>query len=128
MNVARSTSSLGKVSILHSIQDLAMARTSDHVSLASSVMNSSIEGASWSDGCLDVLNLKNSSKGLGGEDVDLSMPHGFGAFIHHLSPAILCLLLVSQLLPHLPKHIGVLVGITSIVPELANIPIWKMNP
>jgi hypothetical protein len=35
---------------------------------------------------MDLLDFKNSSKRLGGEDVDLNMPHGFGAFIHHLSP------------------------------------------
>jgi hypothetical protein len=65
MDVGRSTSSFGKVSILHSIQELAMARTSDHVSLTSSITNSSIEGTSWSDGGMDLLNFKNSSEGLG---------------------------------------------------------------
>jgi hypothetical protein len=33
--------------------------------LASSVTDSSVEGASWSNGCMDVLNLKNFSEGLG---------------------------------------------------------------
>jgi hypothetical protein len=65
MDVGRSTSSLGKVSILHSIQDLVMTRMSDHVSLMGSIMNSSIEGASWGDGCIDLLELKNASEGLG---------------------------------------------------------------
>jgi hypothetical protein len=30
---------------------------------------------------MDLLKLKNSSEGLGGEDVDLNMPHRFRAFI-----------------------------------------------
>jgi hypothetical protein len=64
MYVGRSTSSVGKMSILHSIQELAMARMSNHVSLSSSITNSSVEGASWSDGCMDLLDLKNSSEGL----------------------------------------------------------------
>jgi hypothetical protein len=47
MDVGRSTSSLGKVSILCSIQELVMMRTSDHVSLMSSITNSNVEVASW---------------------------------------------------------------------------------
>jgi hypothetical protein len=50
MDVGRSTSSLGKVSILHSIQELAMTRMSDHVSWTGSIPNSSIEGMPWGDG------------------------------------------------------------------------------
>jgi hypothetical protein len=128
MDVGRSTSSLGKVRIFRSIQELAMARMSDHVGLAGSIMNSSIEGASWSDGCMDLLDLKNSSERLGGEDVDLEMPHGFEAFIRHLCPIILRLLLVSQFLQHLTKHLGNLANITSIILKLVNIPVWKKNP
>jgi hypothetical protein len=111
MDVARSTSSLGKVSILHSIHDLAMTQMSDHVSLTGSIMNSSIEVASWGDGCMDLHDFKNSSEGHGGEDVDLNMLHGFGAFIHHLSPVILRLVLISQFLQHLPEHLGDLASI-----------------
>jgi hypothetical protein len=77
---------------------------------------------------MDLLNFKNSSKGLGGEDVDLNMPYGFRAFIRHLCPIILWLLFVSQFLQHLPKHLGDLVDITSIMLELANISVWKTNP
>jgi hypothetical protein len=65
MDVGRSTSSLEKMGILHSIQELAMVQMSDHVSFASSIMNSSVEGASWCDGYMNLLHLKNSSKGLG---------------------------------------------------------------
>jgi hypothetical protein len=65
MDVGRSTSSLGKVSILCSIQELAMTRTSGHVSLTSSITNSSLEVVSWGDGCMGLLDFKNSSKGLG---------------------------------------------------------------
>jgi hypothetical protein len=65
MDVCRSTSSLGKVSIFHSIQELVMARTSDHVGLAGSTMDSGIEGMSWEDCCMDLLDLKNSSKRVG---------------------------------------------------------------
>jgi hypothetical protein len=72
---------------------------------------------------MDLLNFKSSSEGLGGEDVDLNMPHGFRAFICHLSPVIPRLLLVSQFLQHLPEHLGDLASITSIVLELANISI-----
>jgi hypothetical protein len=93
-----------------------------------SIMNSSIEVASLWGGCMDLLDFKNSSKGLGGEDVDLNMPHGFGAFIRHLSPVIPRLLLVSQFLHHLLEHLGDLASITSVMRELANISIWKMNP
>jgi hypothetical protein len=77
---------------------------------------------------MDLLDFKNSSEGLGGEDVDLNMPHGFGAFIHQLNPVILRLLLVSQLLQHLLEHLGDLASITSVMLKLANISIWKMNP
>jgi hypothetical protein len=65
MDVGRSTSSLGKVSILRSIQELVMMQTSDHVSLMSSIMNSSVEVASRSNGYMDLLDFKNSWKGLG---------------------------------------------------------------
>jgi hypothetical protein len=34
---------------------------------------------------MNLFHLKNSSEGLGGEDVDLDMPDGFEAFIGHLS-------------------------------------------
>jgi hypothetical protein len=61
----------------------------------SNIMNSSVEVASWSNGGMDLLDLKNSSKGLGGEDVDLNMPHGIGAFIHHLTSIIPRFLLVT---------------------------------
>jgi hypothetical protein len=71
---------------------------SDHVSLTSGITNSTVEVTSWSNGGMDLLDFKNSSKGLGGEDIDLDMPHGFGAFIHHLSSIILQLLLVTQFL------------------------------
>jgi hypothetical protein len=75
-----------------------MTRMSDHVSLTSGIANSTVEVTSWSNGGMDLLDFKNSSKGLGGEDIDLDMPHGFGAFIHHLSSIILQLLLVTQFL------------------------------
>jgi hypothetical protein len=77
---------------------------------------------------MDLLDFKNTSKGLGGEDVDLNMPHGFRAFIHHLSSIILWLLLITQLLQHLLEHLGDLASITSIMLELANILVRKMNP
>jgi hypothetical protein len=38
---------------------------------------------------MGLLDVKNSSKGLGGEDVDSNMPHRFEAFIHYLSSIIL---------------------------------------
>jgi hypothetical protein len=77
---------------------------------------------------MDLLDLKNSLEGPGGKDVDLNMPHGFGAFIRHLSPIILQLLLVSQFLQHLLEHLGHLACITSVVLELANVSVWKTNP
>jgi hypothetical protein len=128
MDVGRSTSSLGKVSILHSIQELVMTRMSDHVCWTGSIPNSSIEGTSWEDDCMDLLDFKNSLEGLGGKDLDLNMPHGFRGFIRHLSPVIPQLLLVSQLLQYLPKHLGDLASITSVMLELANISIWKSGP
>jgi hypothetical protein len=128
MDVGRSTSSLGKVSILHSIQELVMTQMSDHVSWTDSIPNSSIEDTPWSDGCMDLLDFKNSSERLGGKDVDFNMPHGFRAFIRHLSPVIPQLLLVSQLLQYLPEHLGDLASNTSIVLELANIYVWKSSP
>jgi hypothetical protein len=79
---------------------------------------------SWGDGCMDLLDLKNSSKILKGEDVDLNTPHGFGAFMCHLSPLILLLLVISQFL----QHLGELASSTSIMLELANISVWKTNP
>jgi hypothetical protein len=128
MDIGRSTSSLEEVGILRSIQELVMTRMSDHVSLTSSITNFNVEVASWGDDCMDLLDFKNSSKGLGGEDVDLNMPHGFRAFLRHLSSIILWLLLITQFLQHLSEHLGDLASITSIVLELANISVWKMNP
>jgi hypothetical protein len=128
MDLGRSTSSLGKVSILHSIQELVMTQMSDHVSWIGSIPNSSIEGTPWGDGCMDLLDFRNSSKRLGGKDVDLNMPHGFRAFIRHLSPIIPQLLLISQLLQYLLEHLGDLASITSVVLELASISVWKSNP
>jgi hypothetical protein len=101
---------------------------SDHVSWIGSIPNSSIEGTPWGDGCMDLLDFRNSSKRLGGKDVDLNMPHGFRAFIHHLSPVIPQLLLISQLLQYLLEHLGDLASITSVVLELASISVWKSNP
>jgi hypothetical protein len=46
-------------------------------SLVGSIKNSSGEGASWRNGCMYVLHLKNPSEGLG------------GALIGHLCPKIL---------------------------------------
>jgi hypothetical protein len=77
---------------------------------------------------MDLLDFKNSSEGLGSEDVDLNMSHRFKAFIRYLSSAILRLPLISQFLQHLPEHLWDLAVITSIVLELVNIPIEKMNP
>jgi hypothetical protein len=99
MDVGRSTSSLGKMGILCFIQELAMTRMSDHVSLTGGITNSSVEIASGSIGAMDLLKLL---EGAWGEDVDLNMPHKFKAFIHYLHPVILQLLLVSQFLQHLP--------------------------
>jgi hypothetical protein len=65
MGVGSSTSSLRKVGILPSIQELVMTRTSDHVSLTGGITNSSVEVSSWGDGCMDLLDLKNPSEGLG---------------------------------------------------------------
>jgi hypothetical protein len=65
MDVGRSTSSLGKVTIICSIQELVMMWTSDLVSLTGAIMNSSVEVASWSNGGMDLLEFKNSSKRLG---------------------------------------------------------------
>jgi hypothetical protein len=67
MNVGRSTRSLGKVSTFRSIQELAMARTSDHVALVGSIRDSGVEGMSWGDGYIDLLDHKNSSERLRGE-------------------------------------------------------------
>jgi hypothetical protein len=128
MDVGRSTSSLGKVGILCSIQELAMTRMSDHVSLTGGIMNSSIEVASLGDGGMDLLDFKNSSKGLRGEDVDLNMPYGFEAFIRHLSSIILRLPFVTQFLQHILGHLGDLASITSVILELTNISVWKTNP
>jgi hypothetical protein len=91
-------------------------------------MNSNVEVASWGDDSMDLLNFKNSSMGLGVEDVDLNMPHGFGAFIRHLSSIILRLLLATQFLQHLLEHLGDLAIITSVVLELVNISVQKTNP
>jgi hypothetical protein len=93
-----------------------------------SITNSSVEVTSQGDGCMDLLDFKNSSKGLGGEDVDLNMPHGFRAFLRHLSSIILWLLLITQFLHHLIEQLGDLASITSVMLELANILVRKMNP
>jgi hypothetical protein len=77
---------------------------------------------------MDLLDFKNTLKGLAGEDVDLNMPHEFGDFIHHLGSIILRLLLITQFLQHLIEHLGDLASITSVVLELANISVWKTNP
>jgi hypothetical protein len=77
---------------------------------------------------MDLLDLKNSSEGLGGEDVDLDMPHELRSFIHHLCPIVLQLLLVSKFLQHLPEHLGDFTSSTSVVQELTNISIRKTNP
>jgi hypothetical protein len=37
---------------------------SDRVSFTGGITNSSVEVVSWSNGCMDLLNFKNSSKGL----------------------------------------------------------------
>jgi hypothetical protein len=89
-----------------------------------SITNSSIEGTSWGNGGMDLLDLENSSEELGGEDVDLDMPHGLRSFTHHMCPIVLRLLLISKFL----QHLGDFVSITSVVQELANISIRKMNP
>jgi hypothetical protein len=125
MDVGRSTSSLWKMSVLRAMQQLVMARMSNHVSLAGSITNSSVEGASWGDGCMDLLDLKKSSVGFGDKELDLNMPHGFRSFIRHLCPIILQLLLISQFLQHLLEDLA---SITSIMLELANILIRKTNP
>jgi hypothetical protein len=65
VDVGRSTSSLGKVGILCRIQELAMTRMGNHVSLTDNITNSSVEDSSWSNGYMDLLDLKNSSEGLG---------------------------------------------------------------
>jgi hypothetical protein len=65
MDVGRSSSSLGKLVIFRSIQEMAMTRASDHVSLTGGITNSSVEVVSWGDGCMDLPNFRNSSKGLG---------------------------------------------------------------
>jgi hypothetical protein len=65
MDVGRSTSLLGKVGILSSNQELVMTQMSDHVSLTGGITNSSVEVVSWSNGCMDLLDLKHSSKRLG---------------------------------------------------------------
>jgi hypothetical protein len=95
MDVGRSTSSLRKVSILRSVQVLAMAGTGYHISLKCSITNPSVESTSWSNGCMNLFHLKNSYEGLASEDVDLNIPDGFGAFIGHLSAKVLWLLLVA---------------------------------
>jgi hypothetical protein len=63
MGVGRSSSLLEKMGILRSIQELAMERMTDHVSLVGSITNSSVEGVSWRNGCMDLFDLKNSSEG-----------------------------------------------------------------
>jgi hypothetical protein len=95
MDVGRSTSSLRKVSILHSVQELAMAGTGDHISLKCSIINPSVESTSWSNGCMNLFHLKNSSERLGSEDIDLNMLDRFRAFIGLLSAKVLWLLLIA---------------------------------
>jgi hypothetical protein len=94
-DVGRSTSLLRKVSILRSVQELAMAGTGDHISLKCSITNTSVENTSWSNGYMNLFHLKNFYEGLGSEDVDLNMPDGFRAFIGHLSAKVLWFLLVA---------------------------------
>jgi hypothetical protein len=65
MDVGRSTGSLGKVSILHSTQELAMTQRSYHVSLMRGITNSSVEVASWSDGSWIFSTSKTPRRGLG---------------------------------------------------------------
>jgi hypothetical protein len=88
MDVSRPTCLLREMSILHSIQELTMVRTDDHVCLTCSIPNPSIERTSWCNGCMDLFHLKNSSEGLGSEDVDLDVLDLFGAFIGYLSAKI----------------------------------------
>jgi hypothetical protein len=66
MDVGRSTRSLGKVSTFRSVQELVMVRMSDHVGLVGSIRDSDVEGMSWGDGYIDLLDLKNSSERLRG--------------------------------------------------------------
>jgi hypothetical protein len=119
MDIGRSTSSLEEVGILRSIQELVMTRMSDHVSLTSSITNFNVEVTSWGDDCMDLLDFKNSSKGLGGEDVDLNMPHGFRAFIRHLSSIILWLLLI-------PSSCRIFQSILGILPALLLL-FWNLQ-
>jgi hypothetical protein len=93
-----------------------------------SITNSSIEVASWGNGCMDLLDIKNSLKGLGSEDVDSNMSHGFRACIRHLSSILLWLLIITQFLSHFTEHLGDPASITSVVLELVNISIQKTNP
>jgi hypothetical protein len=96
--------------------------------MVGSITNSGVEGTSWRDGSMNLLDFKNSTKRPWGQDVDLNMPHRFGAFISHLSPVILWLLPVSQFSQHLLEHPGDLASITSVMLELVNISLWKLNP
>jgi hypothetical protein len=77
MDVSRPTCSLREMSILHSIQELTMARTDDHVCLTCSITNPSVEITSSCNGCMDLFHLINSSEGLGSEDVYLEVPGEF---------------------------------------------------
>jgi hypothetical protein len=52
----------------------------------------------------------------------------FRAFIRHLRSIILRMLLATQFLQHLPEYLGDLDIITSVMLELANILVQKMNP
>jgi hypothetical protein len=89
MDVGGSACLLREMSILHSVQELAMTRTGDHICLTCSITNSSVERTSWSNGRMNIFHLKNSSERLGSEDVDLNMPDRFRAFIGHLCQNIL---------------------------------------
>jgi hypothetical protein len=76
---------------------------------------------------MDLFDLINSSEGLGSEDVTLDLLDRFRAFIADLSTKVLWLLLVAYLLQHLPYHLGDLPSFQYVIPELANIPIRKVN-
>jgi hypothetical protein len=110
------------------VDEIEKGKLGEMIGLAGSIRDFGVEGMSWGNGRMDLLDLKNSSERLRGEDVDLNMSHGFGAFIHHLSHIILRLLVVSQFLRHLLEHLGNVANITSIMLELANISVQKMNP
>jgi hypothetical protein len=94
MYVCRPACSLREMSILRSIQELAMTWMGDHICLTCNITNPSVESTSWSNGYMDLFHLKNSSEGFGSEDVDLNVPDGLGAFMGYLSDKIFWLLLI----------------------------------